>query len=255
MNNSASPAYFCLGETNSTSATSYFVTSTSSAPQVGPCIITNGLVGWWPMNGNSNDSSGSAMNGTANGATLAAGQNGQSNGAYAFNGTNSYISFNSTTPLNFVSTDFTVSAWIKLTTLPAVSAWDDILSSTGYGDWSMGIAVNSAGTGYLRMTKISQVDAPASTQPVPQNTWHFVTAAFAYGYPSSTVSYYLDGQPNGVFAWDYSGQGAFSPATKIIGARNANNSGFFNGSIDDLRVYSRVLSPAEIVSTYAAGAQ
>jgi prepilin-type N-terminal cleavage/methylation domain-containing protein len=252
VNNSTSPQSYCLSESNG--AISYYTTSTNSVQALGDCTTSYGLVGWWPMNGNANDSSGNNMNGIVSGATLTTGQSGTSNGAYLFNGTTNYIGFTDTTPLNFVTNDFAVSGWINLTTLPATATWDDIFSSS-YGDWSVGINVTSAGVGYLMMTKLSQVDAPSSTNPVPQNSWHLVTLDFTYGSPASTVSYYLDGVLNGSSSWNYSGQGAFTPTTKIIGARSSGSSGYFHGSIDDLRVYNRALSSSEITALYSKGAQ
>jgi hypothetical protein len=37
--------------------------------QVPSYVPTNGLVGYWPFNGNANDASGNGYNGTVNGAT------------------------------------------------------------------------------------------------------------------------------------------------------------------------------------------
>jgi len=54
-------------------------------------VPTNGLVGWWPFNGNANDLSGNNNNGTVNGATLTADRYGNANKAYNFNGINNYI--------------------------------------------------------------------------------------------------------------------------------------------------------------------
>ena len=49
-------------------------------------VPTNGLVGYWPFNGNANDESGNGNNGTVNGATLTADRNGNLNKAYNFGG-------------------------------------------------------------------------------------------------------------------------------------------------------------------------
>jgi hypothetical protein len=38
--------------------------------QIPSYVPTNGLVGWWPFNGNANDESGNGNHGTVNGATL-----------------------------------------------------------------------------------------------------------------------------------------------------------------------------------------
>ena len=47
---------------------------------------TNGLVGYWPFNGNANDESNNGHNGTVSGATLVADRFGNVNSAYNFNG-------------------------------------------------------------------------------------------------------------------------------------------------------------------------
>lgn len=241
---------YCLSAVRQT--TSYVVTQGSSTPVLGGCVPNNGLVAEWTFNGNANDTSGSAMNGTVVGATLTTGQDGSANSAYLFSGTSQYISLASSTPLNFTTGQFSVSAWVNLSTLPAVSTWYDILSSTNTGDWSFGINATAAGVGRSMMTKISQVDAPAGPT-VDQNTWKLLTVVYTYGPAPSTVAYYLDGVLAASTSWNHSGQGAFTPAIKRIGSRAA--SGYFRGAIDDLRVYDRALSAAEITSMYAAGAQ
>ena len=56
----------------------------SANAQVPSYVPTNGLVGYWPFNGNANDESGNGNNGTVNGATLAADRFGNGNKAYDF---------------------------------------------------------------------------------------------------------------------------------------------------------------------------
>lgn len=229
-------------------AVSYFVNETDASPRTGGCASSNGLVAEWLFNGNANDTSGSGMNGTVNGATLTTGRSGQANTAYSFNGSNNYIALSSSTPLSFTGGQFTVSTWVKVGTLPSVSAWYDILSSTGGGDWSVGINAASNGSGLLRMTKISQIDSPIGPV-IPQNTWKLLTVVFN-GPSPATVSYYVDGTLVSTVTWTYGGQGNFAPATKRIGSRAS--SGYFNGVIDDIRVYNRALSPDEITSLFAS---
>lgn len=230
----------------------YVVTNDNLSPRVGGCVPGSGLVGSWTFNGNANDTSGSGMNGSVVGATLTTGENGQSNGAYSFNGTSNYISLATSAPLNFATGQFTVSAWVNLSTLPAVSTWYDILSSTGAGDWSFGVNTTAAGVGRSMMTKISQTDAPAGPT-VDQNTWKLLTAVYTYGPSPSTVSYYLDGVFSSTVSWNHSAFGSFAPGTKRIGSRSA--SGYFRGSIDDIKVYNRALTAPEVASMFAAGAQ
>jgi hypothetical protein len=60
----------------------------ASTAQVPSYVPTNGLVGWWPFNGNANDESGNGNNGTVNGATLTTDRFGNANEAYIFGGNN-----------------------------------------------------------------------------------------------------------------------------------------------------------------------
>jgi hypothetical protein len=51
----------------------------------------DGLVGWWPFNGNANDESGNGKNGLVYGAKLNLDRNGNSNSAYDLDGTNKIV--------------------------------------------------------------------------------------------------------------------------------------------------------------------
>ncbi len=78
--------------------------------QVPSYVPTNGLVGWWPFNGNANDESGNGNNGTVNGATLTADRFGNANKAYSFNGMNQNILCN---PIANVQS-LTISLWLLI---------------------------------------------------------------------------------------------------------------------------------------------
>jgi opacity protein-like surface antigen len=55
-----------------TAMATFGMTVATMAQNVPNYVPTNGLVGWWPFNGNATDESGSGNNGTVNGATLQA---------------------------------------------------------------------------------------------------------------------------------------------------------------------------------------
>ena len=77
--------------------------------QIPSYVPTNGLVGWWPFNGNANDESGNGNHGTVNGATLAADRFGNAGKAYSFDGISSFIQF----PCNITTNTTTASVWFK----------------------------------------------------------------------------------------------------------------------------------------------
>ena len=58
--------------------------SISTFSQIPNYVPANGLVGWWPFNGNANDESGNGNHGTVNGATLTQDRFGNANMAYDF---------------------------------------------------------------------------------------------------------------------------------------------------------------------------
>ena len=88
-----------------------FMFVSTSYAQIPPYLPTNGLVGWWPFNGNANDESGNGNHGTVNGATLAVDRNGNANSAYSFDG-NSGITIPHSTSLN-IGSSCTFSFWLK----------------------------------------------------------------------------------------------------------------------------------------------
>ncbi|MFM7726533.1 MAG: hypothetical protein ACKO7B_07520, partial [Flavobacteriales bacterium] len=83
-----------------------------AAAQVPSYVPTDGLVGWWPFNGNANDESGNGNDGVVNGAVLASDRNGVVNAAYSFDGINDFILCNN---FNLIQGNVsrTFSFWIK----------------------------------------------------------------------------------------------------------------------------------------------
>ena len=81
--------------------------------QVPNYVPTNGLVGYWPFNGNANDESGNGNHGTVNGAMLSTDRNGKANSAFDFNGINQYIKVNNSNTLQNIST-ISISIWLNV---------------------------------------------------------------------------------------------------------------------------------------------
>lgn len=226
-------------------------TTKYSTYATGTGSIIDSLVGWWKFDGNANDSSGNNNNGTVTGATLTTGENSQSNSAYSFNGSSNYITLANTSSLSLSASDISVSAWVNIPTVP-VAAWYDIFSSNT-SDWSVGLTSGS-GSARLQMTDVNIIDAPASSQALSLNTWY--NTVVTYSTLTHVVDYYINGQSADSVTWTgVSPYLPFVPGTKIIGARNSGSSGFFNGAIDDVRVYSRALTSTEVSALYNAGAQ
>src|ERR1039458_6773075 len=75
-------------------------------------FLTNGLVAYYPFNGNANDAFGT-NNGTVHNAILTTNRFGSPNCAYSFDGVSAYIDCGNSPSLNFGSSSFTLTAWAK----------------------------------------------------------------------------------------------------------------------------------------------
>ena len=241
------PSY-CLAAASGT-PNSYFVTKQSSNPLPGECVVSDQLVGWWQLDNNFIDSSSSGANGTNSGAISTIGQNNQPNSAYQFNGINNYISLPVSTPLNLTD-NYSISAWVKLDSDIGVNGWNDIIAGSN-GDFGFGISANSSGVGYMKLTRVSTNDAASSPNSVQKNVWKHLVMT----YSNTNLKYYLDGQPNSEFTTSTIFNTLTGSAKRIGQRSSGTNAGFFHGAIDDLRVYSRVLSSNEVTALYGGGAQ
>ena len=91
-------------------AMGFALTTQMTMAQVPSYVPTNGLVAYYPFDGNANDDSGNGNNGTVNGATLTTDRFGNANSAYSFDG-QSYIRVPHTNMLNFGTGDYSLSVW------------------------------------------------------------------------------------------------------------------------------------------------
>jgi hypothetical protein len=73
-------------------------------------VPTNGLVGWWPFNGNAQDASGNGNHGTVNGATLTSDRLGNQNSSYLFGSSGSS---NISTTISQLNVDYSFSIWLR----------------------------------------------------------------------------------------------------------------------------------------------
>jgi hypothetical protein len=206
-------------------------------------VITNGLVGYYPFCSNANDASGNGNNGTVNGATLTNDRFGNANSAYSFNGSSDYIGVPSgnTTSLN-VTGDFTLSFWLKTSQgANHIISFGDVIN-TNSGGYLAGLNDGSAPFGYLGFS--TQGIWHVSTITLNDNNWHNLVVTLK----ADTIRLYIDNtlnvQTTGVLpplSWS---------GSRTIGSRNDFFNGWYQGILDDISVYNRALSAAEINSVF-----
>ena len=217
-----------------------------------PIYNNSGLMGYWGFNEGSgttaHDSSGNGDDGTLSSPAPAWTSGKVGSGALSFNGTSNYVEVPSSSVLS-PSAQLTLSAWMK---------WDGVRD--GVEDWTTIIAKGSFGSGEY---SVIFNRAPGFTYNQTRfyinggNTvtwenfggfdtgWHLLT--FTYD-GTNTKIYYDAGL---VASGSYSSVITASANSLEIG-RESTGDYRFGGLIDDVRVYNRALSVAEIQAIYNA---
>ncbi len=224
--------------------------------QVPSYVPTNGLVGWWPFNGNANDESGNGNNGMVNGATLTSDRIGSPNMAYLFNGTTNYISLSNSffNGSNSVP-QLTYSVWIKCHQLP-INSSAFISGKEGY--WrSKYLFLEPDGSIHFGRTQPSPqnyIDVNSGANAIQLNNWQNIIITFLSG----DLKMYINGNLVGSSTipylnldYSYLLQGN-ATNTNFIGAVNPASgiSDYFNGCIDDFGIWNRALTQQEITALY-----
>ncbi len=214
-------------------------------------IPSDGLVAWYPFNGNANDESGNGNDGTVNGATLTSDRFGNANGAYSFNGVNNRISDNSTQNIPTGSNARSVSCWFLINGSFNLNSLGSNLNGAGslieFGMFSntnrFGILLTPTNSPYC----VTNNNDFASIVNISQGSWHHIILQ-AQG---SLCNFYLDGNlvSSGSLAQEINtSQGQLSIGNTIIDPSGQNEA--FNGIIDDICIYNRLLSSTEIQQLY-----
>jgi hypothetical protein len=201
------------------------------------------LVGWWKLDTTSGttavDWSGHGNNGTIVGDPQWV--EGFDGGAIEFNGSD-YIEL----PTNLVGSDVgSITMWIKTEqmTIGMIFYGTDATTGNGYGDENeMHVNINVGGVVNLFIEFVDS-DVSVETPAVNDNSWHHIAATWDI---NGQVMLYLDGgEP---VAADHTGNNFRFSGRMRFGAPNSSER-FYIGSLDDVRLYDRLLSVAEINET------
>ena len=221
-----------------------------------PNTVSNaGLVAHYPFNGNANDVSGNNKHGSVNGATLSVDRFGNNNNAYSFDGTNDEIV---TTYQQSISGQFTVSAWVKTNMAQQTNATEfTVIQNRG--------PVNQGGKsltlGYFKHENAWRFGFDTDNQYFGQkivmsnnNQWMHIVGVINTNGSSQLNQSHFKIYINGVLATTTPNNGSTSLPflglnTLKIGRHDAWNS-WFQGQIDDVKIYQRALSSSEIETLY-----
>ncbi len=190
------------------------------------------------------DSSGNGNAGILNGATwTTAGKYGR---GLSFNGSTNYVDLGNPAALR-ITGSMTWSAWIMATAAPADDGQIVAKSGGGAEGWQF---KTSPDTGPHTFGVAVSADGSSNTQRYSNTvralgTWYYV--AGVYDATARTLHVYVNGAlDDGVLAGTVPGSQFDSSQNVNIGRRSGGF--YFQGTLDELRIYSRALSAAEIVT-------
>ena len=208
--------------------------------------ITDGLVAYYPFDGDANDCSGHANNGIFDGAVLTANRFGKANSAIRFDGIAATISAK-VTGMPAVDAPQSFSWWFLIEQPPTyidslgadnMIALVDTVKGIGVQTGFRAPGYHSRGLDIWYWGGRTVLESP---QPA-LNKWHHCV----YTYDGSIHRFYLDGQ-------EYA-QSDAKPQTGIPDILMFGNypSGdqFFQGNLDDIRIYNRVLTQSDVEVLY-----
>ncbi|HOO98036.1 MAG TPA: T9SS type A sorting domain-containing protein [Bacteroidales bacterium] len=197
-------------------------------------IPGDNLIGFWSFNGNANDLSINSNHGTVNGATLVPDRFGTPARAYHFDG-NDYISIPHSTTLNMQDA-LSFSVWIKPETLSGTRMVFGKSNYTTTTDYLLRVKSD----GYIQWEYDGYTDTDSSQLKL--NTWHHIVVTASA--PGEIKKVYIDNQ---LIKETLTSSGPFgfisNPFTIGYSSRGAE---YFIGTIDELRMYQKVLSESEI---------
>jgi hypothetical protein len=231
---------------------------------------SDGLVAHYPFSGNATDAVGT-VDGTISNASLISDRFGAANSAYSFTTTGSNRSFidfgnNFNGILGGSNTQFSISTWFKVTNVGQKMILFSKHSNTVYcnsNDAQLLVLLNTTGTLQLNYYEnTTATNYAITTNLISDSSWHHLVVTYNgnIGVGQNRVQFYVDNSEwgstlsnNGANVNAISANNAHASIGHVLSATGAacnSNAHGSNGSIDDIYLYSKVLTPCDVDSLY-----
>jgi len=212
----------------------------------------SGLIAHYPFTGSAVDISGNENHGTVNGATLTEDRFGNMNSAYEFDGVDDWIEISGGVINPSSSGSFVISNWFKIDTIDIGN--NRHLWYLGDGVSGYTVVLNFDSTLGFSNTSGSHNILFYSDKKVETDVWHHLVLLIDQ--VNGVTQMILD---NDIIAYDSVTVPIIPDSSDLkIGSHltvnsNAAGSVVFDGSIDDIRIFSKLLNSDEIGSLYSSG--
>lgn len=222
-------------------------------------VPSEGLVGWWPFNGNANDESGNGNHGSINGALLANDRNGVIQSAFDFHpsvGSHIVVPFSSS--IQSVQQGVSISTWIYMDGGTGTWAPPRVLELRGGygGGGNAGFVIRTYGNSnnsrsfelrWYTDNGSTNVSIPMTSNSLTALTWHQLV--FTGDGNSGIAKCYFDGLLVEEITQDFISNCNYNGNSLFIGAE-PNLAGMWGGKLDDIGIWNRALTAEEVMALY-----
>ncbi len=228
----------------------------------GSTRLEDGLAAFYAFNGNANDSSGNNNHATNHGATLTSDRFGNAQAAYSFNGVNNYLEITSNSSLR-LSSCFTLCAWVFPVGFYIGRCQGNSILTKGFtadepGVFSLAYDDNefdpfacdsfepdNEHIGFAANFNGQVRNGLKDSARIGLGQWYFVTGM----YDGTTMKLFINGTLRSTLT--ISDTLRLNTSNVWIGGTEHPSYRYWvNGKIDDIRIYRRELSYAEISALY-----
>ena len=248
-----------------------FFTASVLFSQVPNYVPSNGLLGWWPFNGNANDLSGNGYNGTVNGPALTTDRYGNLNSSYNFTNNGLVWSAGLHQVINvphsssFNSNQISVSLWVNARSyfFSGIPSTDNNKASrligrfqNGYSNpngqtWGIDLIDGQFRAFVLKSANTNNQQSLSASSNIVLNVWNHIVITFDDMY----LKLFLNGSlvQEIVKPLDFS-MNTIGTSGISIGCSNQANGYWYESDaiIDDVGFWNRALTQQEITNLYNA---
>jgi hypothetical protein len=212
----------------------------------------DGLVAYFPFNGNASDESGKGHDGTASGAVLIPDRKGKPMSAYSFDGLDDFIEVPHSSELNLTG-DLTLSAWFSPNSpLPLNNnAYTLIAKRVAsveccHVPYNLSLNYSNPSIGHYKTIIFATADNgwtySQSQDTIQTDTWAHVALTVR----SDTIRAYLNGVKVLQTLNGTTGRSGNTTSLLIGSVGRPTGNEYMRGYIDDVAIYNRALDPSEI---------
>lgn len=228
--------------------------SLNALSQTPDYVPTEGLAGWWPLDGNALDGGSFENHGTVSGAVATTNRYNEASGAMIFDGIDDHIVVPDAASLQ-ITGNLTISLWYK--TAGPTGNYQTFLTKRSGGQWpySFGLSHYYGSGGcpgeldkYItgRRNNGSEYDLRVTEKTYVSDEWTHAAMTIE----NDVVTFYENGMQVGstCFGDEFFVSPIDQGAPLTFGTCNCGLSEMMTGSLDDIGIWSRALAPDEILA-------